>query len=110
MTSSDASGSPIELVAQLAAWRAAIDEFNAANPPEAWAHARLIDGRWEFIEKGITPPGFRELSMEHPLFSVSFHEPWLDGDRIVLGEDIHVFNDGEFTRLAEPTPTQGATT
>jgi hypothetical protein len=79
-------------------WSEVIHKWKETFPPEAWAHFREIDGRWEIIEKGVTPHGWRELSMASPLFHVQFEEPFIHGDRMVVSEEIYVYEEGGVLR------------
>lgn len=85
-----------------------LDEIRAvlrtieAMPREAWAHMRLEDGRWHFLERGEAPPGWRTMSHQSRLFSIDLHHEVLPGDRIVVSEQIWEADADRVLREARP--------
>lgn len=92
----------------MAGWKAVIDKWQESFPPEQWAHFRKDeDGRWQIIEDGATPVGFRIMA-DHPLFSVPFEEPFRDGDRFVISEEPYEVVDGQLLPMKAEGPSAKA--
>lgn len=68
----------------LVQWKNLLDEI----PRDPWVHVRRDkSGRWQIIERGESPLGWKELSRTNPLFRIDIHNPVELGDRFAVGED-----------------------
>lgn len=85
----------VDMWAEILRFKAEIKQLHEENPPEGWMHVRLVDGHWQVLQQGETPPAFFLGVGDVPL-----HNKMVPGDRIVYRERAdEMAEDGSFFRV-----------